>query len=183
LIRTIHRRVGISIACFLFIQAILGMFMSVGKLASLDTSRVYSVLYAMHAGWNPLGSVYRLLLGCATCVQVSLGIMIFINRLRSRTEVTTARATPSPPDRQHALEKDVRTGALSFAADIRPLFRDMDVKAMKPNGIDLSSYEDVKKRIPDIYARLSAKEMPCDGPWGESNMRKLKMWMDSGMAP
>ncbi len=74
-------------------------------------------------------------------------------------------------------------GVLSFAADIRPLFREKDIQGMKPNGIDLSSYEDVKNRIQDIYERLSAGDMPCDGPWDESNTRKLKMWMDSGMAP
>ena len=35
--------------------------------------------------------------------------------------------------------------ALSFAADIRPLFRDdPDVEVMKPFGLDLSSYADVK---------------------------------------
>ncbi len=71
----------------------------------------------------------------------------------------------------------------SFAADIRPLFRDSDIKAMKPNGIDLSSYEDVKKRAQDIYARLSAKEMPCDEPWKDSQVQKLKEWINSGMKP
>ncbi len=71
----------------------------------------------------------------------------------------------------------------SFAADIRPLFRDSDIKAMKPNGIDLSSYEDVKNRAQDIYVRLSAKEMPCDESWSDSHVQKLKEWIKSGMAP
>jgi hypothetical protein len=52
---------------------------------------------------------------------------------------------------------------------------------MKAMGIDLSSYENVKKRAQHIYARLSAKQMPCDGPWSENNVQKLKEWMDSGM--
>ena len=183
MIRNFHRRLGISLACFLFLQAIAGMLMSIGRLASLDNSPVYSVLYSIHAGWNPLGSVYRLFLGIATCVQVSLGIMIFLNRFRSTTQDKTILTIPSTPDQQHESEKDVRTGVLGFAADIRPLFRDNDIENMKPNGIDLSSYEDVRRRIQDIYERLAAKEMPCDGPWGESNLRKLKTWMDSGMAP
>lgn len=35
--------------------------------------------------------------------------------------------------------------AISFADDIRPLFRDSpDVDSMKDYGLDLSSYEDVK---------------------------------------
>ena len=73
--------------------------------------------------------------------------------------------------------------ALSFATDIRPLFRDKDIKAMKPVGIDLSSYADVKKRAQDIYARLSAKGMPCDQPWSDSHLQMLKEWMQGGMAP
>ena len=71
----------------------------------------------------------------------------------------------------------------SFAADIRPLFRDMDISGMKPNGIDLSSYDDVKNRAKDIYRRLSAKEMPCDGSWSESYLQKFKEWMEGGMKP
>ena len=86
-------------------------------------------------------------------------------------------------DQPHELEKDLTVGAVSFATDIRPLFRDKDIKAMKPNGIDLSSYDDVKKHAQDIYARLSAKEMPCDESWSESLVQKLKEWMQSGMEP
>ncbi len=72
---------------------------------------------------------------------------------------------------------------LSFVADIRPLFRSYDTESMKPNGIDLSSYEDVKKHAQDIYARLSAKEMPCDGSWNEEKVKKFKEWIDEGMQP
>ncbi len=72
-------------------------------------------------------------------------------------------------------------GVLSFATDIRPLFRNKDIDVMKPYGIDLSSYEDVKKHVQDIYARLSAREMPCDEPWSGGHLKKLKEWMESGM--
>ncbi len=72
---------------------------------------------------------------------------------------------------------------LSFAADIRPLFRTYDIESMKPAGIDLSSYEEVKKRARDIYARLSAKDMPCDEPWSDQSMQKFKEWMESGTKP
>ncbi len=70
---------------------------------------------------------------------------------------------------------------LKFSTDIRPLFRDYDVESMKPNGVDLSSYADVKKHAQDIYGRLSAKEMPCDGGWDEARLQKLKNWMEQGM--
>jgi hypothetical protein len=70
---------------------------------------------------------------------------------------------------------------LSFVADIRPLFRSYGVESMKPNGIDLSSYDDVKKHAQDIYARLSGKDMPCDGSWNDGDLKKVKEWIDSGM--
>ncbi len=71
----------------------------------------------------------------------------------------------------------------NFAADIRPLFRSYDVESMKPAGIDLSSYEDVKQKAQSIYARLSAKDMPCDGPWNDQFIQRFKNWMESGMKP
>ncbi len=83
----------------------------------------------------------------------------------------------------YALKKEVPMSALSFAADIRPLFRSYDIESMKPAGIDLSSYEDVKKKAQSIYARLSAKDMPCDGSWSDQSIQKFKEWMESGMKP
>jgi succinate dehydrogenase/fumarate reductase cytochrome b subunit len=180
-VRTTHRRLGISIAFFLFVQAILGMFMSLGRLASLDMSTTYNVLFSIHADWDPIGSIYRVVLGLATAMQGVLGIMIFLSRFRYKTGDKAVSTIPSSPDQPVELKKEVPMGALSFATDIRPLFRDKDIKAMKAMGIDLSSYENVKKRAQHIYARLSAKQMPCDGPWSENNVQKLKEWMDSGM--
>jgi hypothetical protein len=52
---------------------------------------------------------------------------------------------------------------------------------MKPNGIDFSSYAEVKKHARDIYGRLSTKEMPCDGGWSDANIQKFKEWMEGGM--
>ncbi len=155
--------------------------MALGRLASLDMSPPYNVLYSIHADWDPLGSIYRVVLGFATAMQGILGIMIFRIRFHYKTGDEANATIPSSPDQPNQLKKEVPMGALSFATDIRPLFRDKDIRAMKPNGIDLSSYEDVKKRAQDIYARLSAKEMPCDGPWSDSLLQKLKEWMQSGM--
>ncbi len=74
--------------------------------------------------------------------------------------------------------------ALSFASDIRPLFRDSpDVDSMKDYGLDLSSYEDVKKSAQGILARLEDQSMPCDGPWPAGRIALFKRWMDEGMAP
>lgn len=74
--------------------------------------------------------------------------------------------------------------ALSFAKDIRPLFRDdPDVEAMKPFGMDLSSYNDVQSQADNILARLEDGSMPCDDPWPKEQIASFKQWMDEGMAP
>lgn len=74
--------------------------------------------------------------------------------------------------------------AVSFAKDIRPLFRDSpDVDTMKNFGIDLSSFDDVKARAEAIYATLLDGSMPCDEPWPKEQVDTFKRWMDEGMAP
>lgn len=74
--------------------------------------------------------------------------------------------------------------ALSFATDIRPLFRDKpDIEAMKRLGLDLSSYEEVTGLADEIYSRLEDGSMPCDAPWPSERIALFKLWMDEGMAP
>lgn len=74
--------------------------------------------------------------------------------------------------------------AVGFAADIRPLFRDTpDVDSMKEYGLDLSSYEEVKARAAEIYARLEDRSMPCDESWPEERLGLFKRWMEEGLAP
>ena len=74
--------------------------------------------------------------------------------------------------------------ALSFASDIRKLFRDTpDIDSMKDVGIDLSSYDDVKKNAQLIYQVVEDGSMPCDGPWPMSKVEMFKQWIDEGMAP
>lgn len=74
--------------------------------------------------------------------------------------------------------------ALSFAKDIRPLFRDSpDVDSMKDYGLDLSSFTDVKAQAEEIYARVLDGSMPCDEPWPRDRIALFKRWMEEGMAP
>ena len=73
---------------------------------------------------------------------------------------------------------------LSFATDIRPLFRDSpDVDSMQGYGLDLSSYEDVKAKAAETYARLEDGSMPCDEPWPAERIALFKQWIDEGLAP
>lgn len=74
--------------------------------------------------------------------------------------------------------------ALSFAKDIRPMFRDTpDVDTMKEFGLDLSAYDEVKTHAEAIYSRLDDGSMPCDEPWPKGQIATFKQWMDDGMAP
>ena len=71
---------------------------------------------------------------------------------------------------------------LSFARDIRPLFRDRDVNSMK-FAFDLASYEDVRTHAEAIYAALAAGQMPCDGAWADEDVRRFRSWLDTGALP
>jgi len=71
---------------------------------------------------------------------------------------------------------------VSFAEDIRPLFRDRDVSSMSSH-FDLSSYDDVRANAESIYGRLANGTMPCDGAWPADDVERFRTWMDNGFAP
>jgi hypothetical protein len=69
----------------------------------------------------------------------------------------------------------------SFAKDIRPLFRDDDVDAMRW-ALDLSKYDVVKARAEEIYSQVAAGTMPCDGAWPADRVALFRKWIDEGCA-
>jgi hypothetical protein len=71
---------------------------------------------------------------------------------------------------------------LSFARDIRSLFRDRDIQSMQ-FAFDLASYEDVRTNGEAIYAEVAAGRMPCDGEWPEEDVQRFRSWLDSGALP
>jgi hypothetical protein len=71
--------------------------------------------------------------------------------------------------------------AVSFAQNVRPLFRDKDVDSMGW-GVDLTSYDDVKTHAEGIFDRLSRGNMPCDGTWPPERIALFRQWMDQGYA-
>jgi hypothetical protein len=72
--------------------------------------------------------------------------------------------------------------ALSFAKDIRPLFRAGDIDCMTDyGGFDLAKLSDVRRHAASIHERLADKSMPEDGAWSDENIAKFKQWMDEGM--
>jgi hypothetical protein len=71
---------------------------------------------------------------------------------------------------------------LSFARDIRPLFRDEDIQSME-FAFDLGSYDDVKTHGDAIYAVLVAGQMPCDGAWADEDVQRFRSWLDTRALP
>ncbi|HTY22645.1 MAG TPA: hypothetical protein VMC85_05915 [Desulfomonilaceae bacterium] len=78
IVRNLHYRVGITIVIFLLVQAITGMLLGLGTLASVTGSKWFQVLEIIHTNWEPLGSLYRIILGLGTAVQCILGIIIIL---------------------------------------------------------------------------------------------------------
>jgi hypothetical protein len=72
--------------------------------------------------------------------------------------------------------------SLSFAEDIKPLFRSGDREAMEPM-FDLWSHEDVSGHSDPILERLQEGSMPCDGAWPEEKVEMFRRWIESGKQP
>jgi hypothetical protein len=77
-------------------------------------------------------------------------------------------------------DRDRHDSRMSFASDIRPLFREQAVDEMSW-AFDLSSYEDVCEHAEEIHTRLSDGTMPCDRPWAQEDVDRFRQWIDAGM--
>lgn len=71
---------------------------------------------------------------------------------------------------------------LSFATDIKPLFRQHDRQSMQ-KAFDLWSFDDVHAHASDILERVKNGSMPCDGAWPPERVQTFERWVESGMAP
>lgn len=76
---------------------------------------------------------------------------------------------------------------LSFARDIRPLFRQKDIEHMAHLQIDLNIFDSVKDNADIIVAKLSAakREMPPppDVRWTATQLKLLQQWVNQGFLP
>jgi hypothetical protein len=72
--------------------------------------------------------------------------------------------------------------ALSFATDIKPLFREGDVKCMKPAGVHLddAAWMSVPANAAKVYGAVSTGKMPPDAKWPADKVARFKQWMDAG---
>jgi hypothetical protein len=93
--------------------------------------------------------------------------------------------------------------AVSYAADIRPLFRRIDIDHMKPRGILLDNYTWMSNsaggtigscqafadhaNARSVYGYLTGScqpQMPPGGPyWSNSQLTTYRQWMDDGFQP
>jgi truncated hemoglobin YjbI len=72
--------------------------------------------------------------------------------------------------------------AVSFAAHIKPLFREHDRQSMS-FAFDLWSRDDVQAHAADVLRRLADGTMPCDGAWPAGKIEVFKRWTESGFQP
>ena len=71
---------------------------------------------------------------------------------------------------------------VSFAAHIKPLFREHDRQSMS-FAFDLWSRDDVQAHAAEILERLGDGTMPCDGAWPPGQVEVFKRWTESGCQP
>lgn len=72
--------------------------------------------------------------------------------------------------------------SLSFATNIRPLFRDEDIECMRNAGVNLDdpAWMSVPANAQSVYSQVSAGTMPPDAPWPPDRVSLFKKWMDAG---
>jgi hypothetical protein len=68
---------------------------------------------------------------------------------------------------------------VSFAEDIKPLFRESDRRSMT-FAFDLWEAADVRAHADAILDRLQEGTMPCDGEWPDDKVDLFRRWIAGG---
>ena len=68
---------------------------------------------------------------------------------------------------------------VSFAAQIKPLFRVRDRESMT-FAFDLWDIDDVRSNADAILGRLRQGTMPCDGRWSSGQVELFERWIATG---
>jgi hypothetical protein len=86
--------------------------------------------------------------------------------------------------------QDKSQGAVSFAEDIKPLFRTIDIQHMKRFGVLLDDYvymsdaTDNHANAQGVYDQLSSQSMPPGGPfWTTAQLALFATWMKGSYQP
>ena len=91
-------------------------------------------------------------------------------------------ATTGTADNQEAITLPGPEESVSFAAHVKPLFREHDRQSMS-FAFDLWSRDDVQAHAAEILERLGDGTMPCDGAWPPERVEVFKRWTESGCQP
>ena len=91
-------------------------------------------------------------------------------------------AQTSAVDDQEAIPLPGPDETVSFAANIKPLFREHDRQSME-FAFDLWSRDDVQAHAAEILDKLSKGTMPCDGAWPADRVEVFKRWTETGFQP
>ena len=97
----------------------------------------------------------------------------------ARPQASTAQASA---DDQEEVTLPGPDETVSFAAHVKPLFREHDRKSMA-FAFDLWSQADVQAHAAAILERLQNGTMPCDGAWPPEKIEVFKRWTESGFQP
>jgi hypothetical protein len=84
-------------------------------------------------------------------------------------------------DRRLKMSPDTNGNPVTFAADVKPLFRERDRTSMLRH-FDLWSFADVSAHASAILARLEDGSMPCDGAWPAERVDVFRQWLAQGTA-
>jgi hypothetical protein len=68
---------------------------------------------------------------------------------------------------------------VSFAQDIKPLFRERDRESMT-FAFDLWDVDDVRSNADAILRRIRQGDMPCDGGWTSDQVELFGRWIAMG---
>jgi CDGSH-type Zn-finger protein len=97
----------------------------------------------------------------------------------------TTTGTPGSQDAQGSQEGDAAVTLpgpdepVSFAAHIKPLFRDKDRQSMS-FAFDLWSAADVRQHAAAVLDRIRNGSMPCDTTWPQDWIDVLQRWTQTG---
>jgi hypothetical protein len=70
-------------------------------------------------------------------------------------------------------------GTVSYEADVKPLFREGDRRAML-SAFDLWSYDDVSAHADAILRAVATGAMPCDTAWPQEQVDVVRRWLETG---
>lgn len=65
----------------------------------------------------------------------------------------------------------------TWYGDIRNMFTQTDIDHMKGQGLDLTSYDEVKNSAGGIYGQVAAGNMPPGAPWTQDQVNTFLNWM------